>query len=179
MQRIYFRIYLVLCLLRLITVFLIFINPLMALVFQLALDILDGINASRGGVLKRQYHNIDKGLDIYWYLITLIYFILQQRFLQFQNLLIILFLWRVFGYLMFLWKGKKIWFAICPNFYEQVVILIIISEVLGPQFLREPGWRELLLGVLFTIKLLQEFLLHFFEFSPTEKILHLPMHWKE
>lgn len=170
--------YIILIAARLVSPFLIFVNPLLAVLFMIVFDAFDGLYAARGGIKSIEYQHIDKTLDLVWYTITFALVILDPRFYIFRELLALLYAYRLFGFFVFLKTHQRKLFLLFANFYENVFILILIG-VIVPQlsFLIEPPFLVPMFALVIMLKLIQEYIAHFVTGSVMERYFDVEMKW--
>lgn len=162
--------------LRIVTPFLIYIDPIWGFVIVFLLDVVDADIASLGVLTKKRYQEIDKALDFWWYTIALIWsFTYLPNYFPF---LLGLFLWRSCGTLIFYKRHNRKILLIFANYFESVLLLLILgtfSEKLG--FLLVGKDYYLWLGIAVATKLFQEWWIHVAELSVQENLLHRKRNW--
>ncbi len=166
--------------LRLSAPFLIFYSPLAAIAASFFLDGIDGLIFSWAGVDLNKYEQIDKLLDLYWYFFILAFLFFYPPAPFIFKLLMIFFIWRLIGEILFVLKGKRKILIVFPNLFEAFFWVYIILNKLGQSaFLRSPLSLAVTLSLLIPLKIGHEYLVHqsrfsFLNFVSGKKILR----WK-
>lgn len=140
---------------------LIFQFPVFSTLTSWLFDLIDAPLFRGAGFTRLKYQLIDKHLDFYWYTISLYY---AYHNLPFFSLLIILYILRLIGQLIFYITKKEEYFILFPSFYEFVFWLLIFVHTLPSYgYLLNPPHLIRVLGILFVIKMGQEILIHKFD----------------
>ena len=144
---------------RLTSPFIIFSNPLVAVVLCTFFDMTDSTLYRQSSYTKKKYQPIDKTLDFWWYGVSLVYAINAN--LPFLNLIILLFTIRLIGQLVFYFTRNEIYYILFPNFYEHFLVFIIILESFPKyNYLVNPNFFVKTLLVIFVAKIVQELIAH-------------------
>jgi hypothetical protein len=154
--------------LRILLPLAIFKFPLFVVITVTFLDAIDGDLASQGVLSKSRYQLMDKLMDNWWYLWALLYsYFALNNFFVFLS---ILFIYRLVGLGIFLYRKNRSVFMFFPNFFENAFFLFLLTNLFG--------WRQLVSGnnlfysliVVFILKLLQEYWLHILRKSFVENV---------
>lgn len=162
---------------RLVSGPLILLNTWVTIIFSTFLDIYDGDYASRGGLSIRTYQLVDKLLDEWWYMWLVIYTWLSMR--EYWWLLWPLFMYRIFGTVVFFATRKRRILMLFPNVFEYVFYFILAATTF-------PSWRFLLEGPPFWItlagitgfKLWHEYFIHVKKISFAHVVFGAKREWK-
>lgn len=155
---------------RLTVPFLLFLVPSYSIMIALFLDTIDGEFASRGALTVDEYEKLDKLLDLWWYGGAVIYTMYAQ--LPFQNFLLLLFILRVCGELIFFLNSSRFALFIFANYFENFFIAVYLS-VHFPVLSNIP----ILFVLAFVLKVLQEWWIHIKQGSATEVITGKKKQW--
>lgn len=162
--------------LRLLTPFLLFINPFLAILFSFILDGLDGVVFNLAGHSFKTYQSIDKPLDFYWFIFILFYLISAQLNPLLFWVFLFFFIIRLIGEILYFWKKNDAIFIYCPNVFEHLFWVYIFCQSLHfPKWLSFP-WIIIVLVVLASLTIVDEYLIHqkrfsFLNFFTGKKIL--------
>ncbi len=170
--------YIFVLILRFIFAPLIFIWPLTSIIVSFLLDVIDIEFASRGVTTLHEYENIDKIFDLWWYVLSLLYsyFKLNQWF----GFLLILFLFRLVGDIIFFLKGDRKILMFFPNFFENSFFLFFFSNYFyGINFLIKPENLYFSLILIFMIKIVQEWWVHWAQISIPEDFFGKKRKWRK
>lgn len=116
---------------RLVSVVVLFVNPLLAIALSLVLDVVDSFFAYEAGYTWPEYTRLDKLFDLWWYVAILIY----ARHLTIFPVLSVLFLFRLIGQLIaIVTRSPNIlfWF---PNVFENYFFIYVLVLVFLPGYL--------------------------------------------
>ena len=154
--------------LRIVLPLAIFKFPLFVVIAVSFLDWIDGDLGSQGFLSKSKYQNIDKLMDHWWYIWAIIYsyFALNNFFV----FLFTLFVYRMIGFGLFLYRKKRKMFMFFPSFFENAFFLFFFVNYFGWQFLVTGINLFYSITVVFILKLLQEYWLHYLGKSFVEDI---------
>lgn len=144
---------------RIAAALLIFFNPVGGILLSILFDFLDGRVFAAYHVMNREeYHKWDKVWDVFGYVVEMIVVLRYGYWWPFA----LLFVWRIVGYIAFVRTGKSWVFLLCPNIFEVAVLwLFYFYPVPTKQFTisQSTVWW---LVILVTVKILQEWDLHWF-----------------
>lgn len=172
--------FIIIILLRIAAPFLVFSNVLFTIVSVLFLDIIDGLHASRGGIRRRVYQNIDKAVDLLWYIVMLAYIYSSNEMEKYTILLTLLFAFRLLGILLFWATGIRKLLFVFANFYENIFILIVLGVfVPGLEFIVSESLFPFSIVVAVVLRIIQEYFAHIVTYSFTERFLRIKMYWKD
>ncbi len=157
--------YFFIILLRILSAPLIFILPLQSIILSVFLDIIDGDFACKV-VTKKNYQLIDKNLDLWWFINILIYSFINYP--NYKTYLLILFLYRLIGQLIFYFNHNRKVLMFFPNFFEWIFFLIFFGKNYYPFTL-----------IVFLAKILQEWFLHIANLSIKEIIFKKKRLWRK
>ena len=151
--------------LRLSCPFLIFFQPMAAIIVNYLLDCWDGLAFNKLNYSLKSYRFIDQVADFYWLTLILIYLILKRPEPTVFYPFLFFFLWRLVGVVIFFVNRKENHFIFFPNVAEHLFWVYIISKVFNlPGLIQFPLWGILIL--FFTaIKVFDEYLIHQKKFS--------------
>lgn len=145
-------------LLRVVIPFGVFKFPILTTISVFLLDLVDGQLYRLKGVERKKYNAIDKGLDLYWYAISLVYVI---AYLPHKTLMSALFAMRLAAYIAYCLTKQEKYFLYLPNFYENLLFYLIATTQVsslekystGPVFIASALFLSF-------IKVFQEYFLH-------------------
>lgn len=162
-QRFFKAIYILVVAIRIGSLAIFLIDPLIAWLIAFILDTSDYVFALRSGLTYRQYQNIDKSLD----LLSRVYFVVSAFFFGWPHawLFVALFLLRLIGDILYFKTRREVWFFFFPNVIEFFFPLYIL-------ILPAPSVESILLIfiVSLVVKLLHEHLTHIYRFiDPVSK----------
>ncbi len=142
---------------RLVFLPVMFFKPVLAMILCMFFDCIDcNVWVHKLGMTKSQYYKVDKIIDFTTYFVALLATVYEEFFF----FLLILFVYRQFGYLIQLLSKKNIVYLMFPNFFEFAFLWCfaakyLLIEFLGTQFIA-------ILVFVFLIKILQEFWIYVF-----------------
>lgn len=144
--------------LRVLAPFLVFSYPILTIVMVILLDTADGNFYLQWNIKRTLYNTIDKSLDLLWYTVSVYYAYLNLPYFQ---LLLALYLLRLAGHLVFYFSKNEKIFLYFPNFYENVLIFIVVATAIPKfsSFLVIPVFYYVVL-ILGILKMIQELLVH-------------------
>lgn len=142
--------------LRILVAPLIFIWPLLSIIVSFFLDLIDGDFAYKV-VSKKLYQIIDKNLDLWWFINIMIYSYINYP--DYKIYLLILFIYRVVGQLIYYVSGNRKILLLFPNFFEWVFFLIFLGKNYYPSIITGQTFYLILL-VIFFVKIFHEWFLH-------------------
>lgn len=111
-------------LVRLTSIFLIFINPLLGFIAALITDSMDFVPLLKSGLSFRRYNQIDKPIDFFTYIVMSAYWFGSPLFNIFLLLLII----RFIGIAGFLYKLDRKFMVFFPNLIEPMFLGVILVQ---------------------------------------------------
>ncbi len=151
---------------------LIFSFPFFTVIFATFLDAIDAEFASKKVLSKRQYQEIDKTVDMWWYFWVLgySYFYLKSFFI----LLLTLFIYRFVGWVLFSKSYKRKLLIFFPNFFENAFFLFFFAGYFGWAWIISGQMLYISISIVLILKLLQEYWLHVLEKSIWEDVFKLP-----
>ena len=155
-------------LLRLVFPVFIFSYPVYVIVATIFLDAIDGEFASQGVLSREKYQIVDKLMDNWWYIWVLFYsyFALNNFFI----LLLVLFIYRTIGLILFLLKKNRKIFMFFPNFFENAFFLFFFATIFSLESLIVGPNLYYSLAVVFALKILQEYWVHILKKSLVEDV---------
>ncbi len=177
-NKIFLTIYILSLLLRIGTAPLIFWFPLPAILLSFFLDGIDGEFASRKALTLAEYEYYDKALDLWWYTNAVLFssfYFSDSPFIKY--FLLLLFVYRLIGEVIFFKLNTRrilFWF---PNFFEFFFVYFFIARYLP--ILWEQPWVSVISISLVGGKLFQEWWLHIAKLSTYEQITHKKKQWLE
>ena len=142
------------CVLRIIGYFVIFVNPVVGVLLSMFLDIIDGLLFGFGGFSLEEYHRFDKPVDYIQYVFMLIPAYFQPIFTIYVALL----LFRTVGMLLYRRYHSRWLFVIFPNVAEYYFLLYFLNQAFG--WFTYSGNEVTILLMLYLFKLLHEYYLH-------------------
>jgi len=145
--------------LRLILPFFLWRNVFITLLLIMFTDWVDGdvFRRAFSSMRNNTYQLIDKSLDLYGYCFALAFTVGSSFFTVF----LLLFLWRLTGYFVFLFKRERKIFILFPNVFELFFLLYILTLTFPNMGVLLEGNRLWIsLTLLTTIKIIWEHLLH-------------------
>ncbi len=135
-----------------------FISPFLISFLCVLADLFDSFFYRNAGFTLKRYQLIDKSLDLYWYTFSLIY---AYGHLQFFPFLLVLYLFRLVGQIVFFIKKDHEVLLFFPNFFEFFFLLLIfVGKYRDLAYLISPNNLPRTLAILFSAKILEEILLH-------------------
>ena len=155
--------------LRILSAPLIFFWPLQSIIVSFLLDAIDA-DFAHYIVTKKQYQLIDKTIDLWVSFFEMVF--AWQVFPAFRYFLLFLFLWRIIGTLIFYLTGKRKFFLIFANYFENAFFVIFFRNYLSKINL------YFLIGISFIIKLFQEWFIHIADLSVREDIFGKKRKWR-
>ncbi|MEK7110120.1 MAG: hypothetical protein AAB876_02765 [Patescibacteria group bacterium] len=164
-------------LLRIIVAPLIFIWPLPAIILSFFLDVVDIEFASRKVLTLSEYERYDKILDLWWYcnVMTFSWFNLPN----YRFLLLILFIFRTVGEIIFFIKNDRRIFFLFPNFFENIFFLIFFSIYFKQlYFLLSEKYIFFSLSAVIITKIFQEWWVHIAQISIMEYFFGKKRAWR-
>ena len=165
-------------LLRILVAPLIFIWPLSAIILSFFLDIIDIEFASRKVLTLSEYERYDKALDLWWYLNTMTFSWFHLP--NYRFLLLILFIFRTIGKIIFFLKNNRRIFFLFPNFFENIFLLIFFSLYFKQlNFLLDKKHLFISLSIVVLLKILQEWWVHIAKISISEDFFGRKRNWKK
>lgn len=165
-------------LLRILVAPLIFIWPLTAIILSFFLDIIDIEFASRKVLTLSEYEKYDKALDLWWYfnVIAFSWFYLPD----YKFLLLILFIFRITGSIIFFLKNDRRIFFIFPNFFENIFFLIFFSlNFKQLNFLLDKKCFLFSISIAIILKIFQEWWVHIAQISIPEYFFGKKRRWRK
>ena len=162
-------------LLRILVAPLIFIWPLLSIIVSFFLDLIDADFAHKV-VSKKLYQIIDKNLDLWWFINIMIYS--YTNYPDYKIYLLILFIYRVLGQLIYYVSGNRGVFLFFPNFFEWVFFLIFLGKNYYPSIIAGQTFYLILLAIFF-VKIFQEWFLHVADLSIREDFFGKKRSWKK
>lgn len=115
------------------------------------------------------YQNWDKAMDLYYWIFALI-IISKWKDLAAKRLALGLFIYRIFGMVMFWLSGKRMYLFIFPNVFENFFIFYLLFTLLFKKYKLLSSWKvgAIVFSVLIIPKLIHEYFMHFLEKQPWE-----------
>ena len=165
--------YYLVVLLRIIAAPLVFISPLIAIILSVFLDIIDGDLACLV-ISKNKYEEIDKNLDFWWFANIMIYS--YSHYPQYKLFLFALFIFRFIGQALFAVSYKRIFLMYFPNFFEWSFFLIFLGVNYFPIVINSRLFY-LNLGMIFILKIFQEWFIHVADLSVKEILSGKKRNW--
>ncbi len=165
-------------LLRILVAPLIFIWPLTAIILSFFLDVIDIEFASRGALTLEKYERYDKALDLWWYfnVMTFSWFYLPN----YRYVLLILFIFRTVGEVIFFIKKDRRIFFLFPNFFENIFFLIFFSlNFKQLNFLLDKKYFLFSLSASISLKIFQEWWVHIAQISISEHFFGKKRNWRK
>lgn len=156
--------YVLIILIRLAAITLIIFYPLEGILISILLDLLDGWFWAFSGLPKSKYHEIDKPID---YLTHCFELVAASRTVIFYPLLV-LFLYRSIGHLIYWFTKNKRVFIFFPNLFEYFFIIYLVIE----RFRLDISifdWR--IIAALILFKLCQEIYVHMFPLDTAYRLV--------
>lgn len=167
--------YILIIILRIIFASFIFVRPLLSIIVSFFLDLIDADFAHKV-VAKKLYQIIDKNLDLWWFINIMIYSFINYP--DYKIYLLILFIYRVVGQLIYYVSGNRGVLLFFPNFFEWIFFLIFFGKNYYPSILE--GQKYILfLIIIFITKIFQEWFLHVADLSIREDFLKIKRSWKK
>jgi len=167
--------YILIIILRIFFSPLIFIWPLLSIIVSFFLDLIDADFAHKV-VSKRLYQIIDKNLDLWWFINIMIYSYIYYPGYKFY--LLVLFIYRVVGQLIYYFSGKRGVLVFFPNFFELVFFLIFLGKNYFPSII-SGQFFYFIHFIIFFIKIFQEWFLHVADLSIREDLFKSKRNWKK
>ena len=143
---IYKKLALISFVIRVITPLLVFFYPVFAAIAVFWVDWHDVVFYKALGFNRLKYDLFDKSLDLWWYTVSLIYAYFNFPFFQ---VLLILYVWRLLGQIIF-FVNKKDWVLIfTPNIYEDLFLILLFMKFYPgfETFINDIGFLQVILGV--------------------------------
>ena len=165
-------------LLRILAAPLVFIWPLPSIILSFFLDIIDIEFASRKVLTLSEYEKYDKALDVWWHLNIMIFswFYLPD----YKIFLLILFILRMIGNIIFFLKNDRRIFFLFPNFFENIFFLIFFSLYFKQlNFLLGREFIYFSLSIMIITKIFQEWWVHIAQISIPEHFFGKKRRWKK
>ena len=165
-------------LLRILVAPLIFIWPLLAIILSFFLDVIDIEFASRKVLTLPEYEKYDKALDLWWYFNAMAFswFYLPD----YKFLLLILFIFRITGSIIFFLKNDRRIFFLFPSFFENIFFLIFFSlNFKQLNFLLDKKYFLFSLSASILLKIFQEWWVHIAQISISEDFFGKKRQWKD
>lgn len=165
-------------LLRILVAPLIFIWPLTAIILSFFLDIIDIEFASRKVLTLSEYEKYDKALDLWWYfnVMAFSWFYLPD----YKFLLLILFIFRITGSIIFFLKNDRRIFFLFPNFFENIFFLIFFSlNFKQLNFLLDKKYFLFSISIAIILKIFQEWWVHIAQISISEHFFGKKRKWRK
>ncbi|MFA6016643.1 MAG: hypothetical protein WC744_00985 [Patescibacteria group bacterium] len=164
--------------LRVLSAPLIFVWPLPAIILSFFLDVIDIEFASRKVLTLSEYERYDKMLDLWWYFNAVIFSWLYL--LDYKIILLILFVFRMIGNIIFIIKNdRKIFFAF-PNFFENIFFLIFFSTYFKQlNFLLDKKYFYFSIAIVTVLKIFQEWWIHIARISIPEHFFGKKRNWRK
>lgn len=165
-------------LLRILVAPLIFIWPLLAIILTFFLDVIDIEFASRKVLTLSEYERYDKALDLWWYfnVMAFSWFYLPD----YKFLLLILFIFRITGGIIFFLKNDRRIFFIFPNFFENIFFLIFFSlNFKQLNFLLDKKYFLFSISIAIILKIFQEWWVHIAQISIPEHFFGKKRRWRK
>lgn len=165
-------------LLRIISASLIFVWPLPAIILSFFLDVIDIEFASRKVLTLSEYERYDKALDLWWYFNAMIFSWFHLP--NYRFLLLILFIFRTVGEIVFFIKNDRRIFFLFPNFFENIFFLIFFSIYFRQlNFLLDRKFIFFSLSIAIITKIFQEWWVHIAQISIPEHFFGKKRGWKK
>lgn len=170
-------VYYLIVVLRIISAPLIFIWPLPAIILSFFLDFIDIEFASRKVLTLSEYERYDKALDSWWYLNVMIFSWFQLP--SYKFILLILFIFRTIGEIIFFIKNDRRIFFLFPNFFENIFMLIFFSIYFQQlHFLLGKRFIFFSLAIVVISKIFQEWWVHIAQISIPEHFFGKKRKWR-
>ena len=155
--------------------------PFWGAIFSILADAADIILLDRlgwGFFEGKDYHAIDKFFDIY-YLAFVAYVSLRWQDVLARRASIVLFSWRLAGFIIFeITKIRQIFFF-APNIFENFYLLVAGLRQFRPSFKVNSLWKlALIIFVAAIPKIIQEYIMHFLEFPTWQFIKFNIFGWR-
>lgn len=165
-------------LLRIVAAPLIYVWPLLSVILSFFLDVVDIEFASRKVLTLSKYERYDKVLDTWWYINVMIFVWFQMP--NYRYILLILFVFRTIGEVIFFIKNDRRIFFLFPNFFENIFFLIFFSIYYKPlHFLLSEKYIYLSLSVVIIAKIFQEWWVHIALISIPEHFFGKKRKWRK
>lgn len=112
----------------------------------------------------RDYHAIDKFFDMY-YLSFEFFVVLKWKELLARNTAVVLFIWRLLGFVVFeVTRIRQVVFF-APNIFENFYLLVVGAKKFFPKFRLNTKKKLAVFIIVASVpKLIQEYIMHFLEF---------------
>ncbi len=164
--------------LRILVAPLVFIWPLLSVILSFFLDVVDIEFASRRVLTLSKYERYDKALDTWWYINVMIFAWFQMP--NYRYILLILFVFRTIGEVIFFIKNDRWIFFLFPNFFENIFFLIFFSIYFKPlHFLLSEKYIYFSLSVVIIAKIFQEWWVHIVLISIPEHFFGKKRKWRK
>lgn len=135
-----------------------FISPIWGYLLTVIWDYLDAVVLLHiEHVSRKQYHYVDKNLDFVYFTVMLIIGFTTSARVP----LLVLFLYRLIGHVLFMRTGADVYFVLFPNFFEIVFVWVVLGQVIGFSSNLDSSFYWSWLIVLFLAKEIHEFSLHY------------------
>lgn len=167
--------YILIIILRIIFAPLIFVWPLLSIIVSFFLDLIDADFAYKA-VSKRLYQIIDKNLDLWWSINIIVYSYINYP--GYKIYLLILFIYRLVGQLIYYFSGNRGILLFFPNFFEWVFFLIFLGKNYYPSIITGQAFYLILL-VIFFAKIFHEWFLHVADLSIREDFFKSKRNWRK
>ena len=155
----------------------IFVWPLPAIILSFFLDVIDIEFASRKVLTLSEYERCDKVLDLWWYLNIMIFSWFQLP--NYRYILLILFIFRTVGEIIFFIKNDRKIFFLFPNFFENIFFLIFFSlNFKQLNFLLDKRFIFFSLSVVIIGKIFQEWWVHIAQISIPKHFFGKKRSWR-
>lgn len=156
--------YLFIVVLRIGVPLLIFYYPIFSALVVTFLDIIDADFASNRVLSLKEYERYDKILDLWWYTMAIVYsvFYLKPYFV----FLLFLYLYRLAGDIIFFIKNDRRLLFFFQNFFENAFFVVFFGSLVnGLRFIISGSNLYLTLIIAFMLKIFQEWLVHWKQFT--------------
>jgi len=162
--------------LRIILAPLIFLFPVPIVLTLFFLDAIDGELASKKVLTLEQYEKLDKALDFWQYTNEIAFAATNLK--TYFPFLIILFIYRMIGEVMFFFKNNRKILVFFPNFFENVFLLIFLATYFKQLNFLITNNFYIYLIIVCILKIIQEWWLHWKKLSTMEVFFHQKKNWK-
>jgi len=167
--------YYLIFILRILVAPLIFVWPLLSIILSVFLDLIDADFAYKL-ISKKLYEIVDKNLDLWWFANIMIYAYINYP--DYRIYLLILFIYRFIGQLIYyVSKNRKI-LIFFPNFFEWIFFLIFFGKNFDPSILNGQKYYLFLITIFIT-KIFHEWFLHVADLSIREDFFKIKRDWKK
>jgi hypothetical protein len=149
-------------------------DPFLGSLLNIFLDAIDGHIFEYFGLKRDTYEIYDKWLDLWFYFALALFTYQNLQNSPFYILLIVLFMIRLIGVLLFAKLNKEWLLFAFPNLFEPVFLVVVgFSHWLTPQ------GTPLVLGIIFVTKMIMEWWIHLAKLDLTSLILKKPTKWNK